>query len=53
MTIYFYAALLYLILVETIRRLWNRLERPPHEHLRRDATSAEPVRTADLVPATR
>ena len=36
LTIYLYAAVLYLILVETIRRLWNVLERRLTRHLRRD-----------------
>jgi polar amino acid transport system permease protein len=49
---YLYAAVLYLILVETIRRLWNVLERRLTRHLRRD-TKASTTRAADLVPATR
>jgi polar amino acid transport system permease protein len=52
LTIYLYAAVLYLILVETIRRLWNVLERRLTLHLRRD-TGARKVEAADLVPATR
>jgi polar amino acid transport system permease protein len=48
MTVYFYAAVLYLIMVETIRRLWNWLEGRLTRHLRRDARSSAP---AELVPA--
>jgi polar amino acid transport system permease protein len=33
MTIYLYAAVLYLLMVETIRRLWNKLERRLTRHL--------------------
>jgi len=49
LTIYLYAALLYLVLVEAIRRLWNRLEARLTRHIRRDSRQ-EP--TADLAPAT-
>jgi polar amino acid transport system permease protein len=49
---YLYAAVLYLILVETIRRLWNMLERRLTRHLRRD-TSTKTAGATDLVPATR
>ncbi len=51
MAIYFYAAIVYLALVETIRRLWNRLDARLTRHLRREAggTQAKP---ADLAPAT-
>ncbi len=49
LTIYLYAALLYLLLVEAIRRLWNRLEARLTRHIRRDSRQ-EP--TADLAPAT-
>lgn len=49
---YFYAAVLYLILVETIRRLWNAMEWRLTRHLRRD-TKAKTAEAADLVPATR
>jgi polar amino acid transport system permease protein len=52
MTIYFYAAALYLVLVETIRRLWNRLK-PPDPALAPRYDERRAVRTADLVPATR
>ena len=51
-TIYFYAAALYLILVETIRRLWNWLEARLTRHLRRDAEAAASTRPAALAPAT-
>jgi polar amino acid transport system permease protein len=46
MTIYLYAAVLYLLLVEAIRRLWNRLDARLTRHLRRD-TRPQP---ADLAP---
>jgi polar amino acid transport system permease protein len=49
---YFYAAILYLILVETIRRLWNAMERRLTRHLRRGA-EAKTAATADLAPAMR
>jgi polar amino acid transport system permease protein len=44
MTIYIYAAVLYLLLVEAIRRLWNRLEARLTRHLARQpkVTSLEP-----------
>ena len=48
MMIYLYAALLYLIVVETIRRLWNWLEARLTRHLRRDSGGKQP----DLAPAT-
>jgi polar amino acid transport system permease protein len=51
MMIYIYAAVLYLLLVEAIRRLWNRLEARLTRHLRREARTAAP-KPADLVPAT-
>lgn len=50
--IYLYAAVLYLIAVETIRRLWNVLERRLTRHLRREVDVKKPV-AADLAPATR
>ena len=37
LTIYLYAAVLYLILVEAIRRVWNRLDARLTRHLRREA----------------
>jgi polar amino acid transport system permease protein len=49
MTIYLYAALLYLVMVETIRRIWNRIEARLTRHLRREGRALPP---ADLVPAT-
>jgi polar amino acid transport system permease protein len=49
MMIYVYAAVLYLAMVEIIRRLWNLLERRMTRHLLPDAR----MRTADLVPAAR
>lgn len=49
---YLYAAVLYLILVETIRRLWNVLERRLTRHLRRDV-EVRTASTAELAPATR
>ena len=51
MGIYFYAAIVYLIMVETIRRLWNRLEARLTRHLAREAERG-PARPADLAPAT-
>ena len=39
LTIYLYAAVLYLALVETIRRLWDRLEARLTRHLRREAAA--------------
>jgi polar amino acid transport system permease protein len=50
LTIYLYAAVLYLIIVETIRRLWNVLEARLTRHLRRESRAAAP---AQLLPATR
>lgn len=49
MTIYLYAAVLYLLMVETIRRIWNRIEARLTRHLRREGRALPP---ADLVPAT-
>ncbi len=49
LTIYLYAALLYLVLVEAIRRLWNRLESRLTRHIRRDSRQGP---TADLAPGT-
>jgi polar amino acid transport system permease protein len=37
LTVYLYAAVLYLALVEAIRRLWDRLEARLTRHLRREA----------------
>ncbi len=52
-TIYLYAAVLYLVLVEAIRRLWNWLEHRLTRHHRRDPGSTRQAKAADLVPATR
>jgi polar amino acid transport system permease protein len=52
LTIYLYAAVLYLIMVEAIRRVWNVLERRLTRHLRRDAVGQPAPKAADLVPAT-
>ncbi len=52
LTIYLYAAVLYLLLVETLRRVWNILDARLTRHLRRDTRSQAP-KAADLVPATR
>jgi len=52
LTIYLYAAVLYLLLVETIRRVWNMLELRLTRHLRRES-QAKPAKAADLVPVTR
>jgi len=49
---YFYAAVLYLILVETIRRLWNAMEWRLTRHLRREVQVAK-APAADLAAATR
>jgi polar amino acid transport system permease protein len=49
MMIYVYAAVLYLAMVEIIRRLWNLLERRMTRHLLRDGR----VKTADLALAVR
>jgi len=49
LTIYLYAAVLYLIVVEAIRRLWNRLDAHLTRHLVRER---RPARPAELVPAT-
>ena len=51
--IYLYAAVLYLLLVETIRRFWNWLEDRLTRHLRRDTASIKRPESADLAPATR
>jgi polar amino acid transport system permease protein len=50
LSIYLYAAVLYLILVETIRRVWNRLDARLTRHLRRDEKQAS-VTVAELAPA--
>ena len=50
LTIYLYAAVLYLILVETIRRIWNRLERAADAASRREGAQRRPT-LADLAPA--
>jgi polar amino acid transport system permease protein len=52
LTIYLYAAVLYLAVVEVIRRLWNRLDARLTRHLRLDKAQNKTV-AADLVPATR
>ena len=49
MTIYLYAAVLYLLMVEAIRRIWNRIEARLTRHLRREGRA---IPAADLVPAT-
>jgi polar amino acid transport system permease protein len=51
LTIYLYAAVLYLVMVELIRRLWNALETRLTRHLRREGRAA-PVARAELLPAT-
>ena len=45
---YLYAAVLYLILVETLRRVWNTIERRLTRHLRRE-TRPTPTEAAGLV----
>lgn len=50
LTIYLYAALMYLALVEAIRRLWNRLDARLTRHLRQDQRQQQ---AADLAPAIR
>lgn len=52
LTIYLYAAVLYLALVETIRRVWNVIDARLTRHLRRDAGAAAKS-APDLVPAAR
>jgi polar amino acid transport system permease protein len=52
MAIYFYAAILYLAMVETIRRLWNRLEARLTRHLAIEPGRAGAPKPADLAPAT-
>jgi polar amino acid transport system permease protein len=52
LSFYLYAAVLYLALVETIRRLWNLLERRLTRHLRREVQVTK-APAADLAPATR
>ena len=49
LTIYLYAAVLYLIMVEAIRRVWNRLEARLTRHLRQDARTKS-AQVADLAP---
>jgi polar amino acid transport system permease protein len=49
MTIYLYAAVLYLVMVETLRRIWSRIEARLTRHLRRVGRALPP---ADLVPTT-
>jgi polar amino acid transport system permease protein len=48
MTIYLYAAVLYLLMVEAFRRFWNRLDRRLTRHLRHDAGGA---RAVEVLPA--
>ena len=50
MSIYLYAAVLYLMLVETIRRVWNWLDAKLTRHLRREGRE-RPVAPAALAPA--
>jgi polar amino acid transport system permease protein len=52
LTIYLYAAVLYLILVEAIRRIWNIFDARLTRHLQRESRPA-PTKAADLAPATR
>jgi len=52
LSFYLYAAVLYLILVETMRRLWNLLEGRLTRHLRREVAVKKGV-AADLAPVTR
>ena len=52
LTMYIYAAVLYLILVEAIRRLWNRLETRLTRHMRREMKPRSAA-AADLAAATR
>jgi polar amino acid transport system permease protein len=52
LTIYLYAAVLYLLLVEAIRRIWNILDARLTRHLRREGRAA-PAKAADLAAATR
>jgi polar amino acid transport system permease protein len=51
LTIYLYAAVLYLVMVEIIRRVWNLLEARLTRHLQREGRAA-PAGRAELVPAT-
>lgn len=48
LTIYLYAAVLYLIVVEVIRRLWNRMELRLTRHLRRDRQETAAAETAAI-----
>ena len=50
MSMYLYAAVLYLLVVETIRRVWNRLDARLTRHLRREARANPPQ---DLAPVGR
>jgi polar amino acid transport system permease protein len=49
LTVYLYAGVLYLIMVEMLRRIWNRIEARLTRHLHREGRS---LPHADLVPAT-
>ncbi len=40
LTIYLYAAVLYLLIVEAIRRIWNMLDARLTRHLRRDSAAS-------------
>ncbi len=54
MTIYLYTAVLYLILVELISRVWDILEARLTRHLRREGrVTNTDTKAADLAPATR
>jgi polar amino acid transport system permease protein len=49
---YIWAAIIYLVMVEILRRVWDRLELRLTRHLIRTGAAATPPR-ADLAPATR
>jgi len=58
-SVYLYAALIYLAVTESIRRLWNRIERAASRHIQRTEQpeiriparlSALPIRSAEYLP---
>ena len=52
MAIYFYAAILYLAVVETIRRVWNRVDARLTRHLRREGRTTPAGPAAELATTT-
>ena len=49
LSVYLYSAIIYLVLVEGIRRMWNAMDRRLTRHLRRESKPS-PTEAAGLVP---